>query len=155
MYLQLFIPLALLTHSAWPLFSAYSHTTFAAMEVLLYSHLLIVIISVHAAHSHRISHGMSVYICNLSAHRVQSNLNVKSCDTDKATLSQLLFSVVSRCSRTFLCKWPLQQCQLHAEQLCRGSRCRLLAFGCDENLDTWPFWPVYVRYFWHTENCVD
>ncbi|XP_012777144.1 interleukin-2 receptor subunit beta isoform X1 [Maylandia zebra] len=36
-----------------------SHTTFAAMEVLLCSHLLIVIISVHAAHSHRLSHGLS------------------------------------------------------------------------------------------------
>ncbi|XP_063326615.1 interleukin-2 receptor subunit beta [Pelmatolapia mariae] len=36
-----------------------SHTTIAAMEVLLRSHLLIVIISVHAAHSHRISHGLS------------------------------------------------------------------------------------------------
>ncbi|XP_005743519.1 interleukin-2 receptor subunit beta isoform X2 [Pundamilia nyererei] len=36
-----------------------SHTTFATMEVLLCSHLLIVIISVHAAHSHRLSHGLS------------------------------------------------------------------------------------------------
>ncbi|XP_026021322.1 interleukin-2 receptor subunit beta isoform X2 [Astatotilapia calliptera] len=36
-----------------------SHTTFAAMEVLLCSHLLIIIISVHAAHSHRLSHGLS------------------------------------------------------------------------------------------------
>lgn len=37
----------------------------------------------------------------LSAHRVQSNLNVKSRDTDKATLSQLLFSVVSLLLKDF------------------------------------------------------
>lgn len=47
------------------------------------------------------SHMVWVYICNLSAHRVQSNLNVKSHDTDKATLSQLLFSVVSLLLKDF------------------------------------------------------
>ncbi|XP_030591937.1 interleukin-2 receptor subunit beta isoform X2 [Archocentrus centrarchus] len=36
-----------------------SRTPFTAMEVLLSSHLLMVLISVHAAYSHRISHGIS------------------------------------------------------------------------------------------------